>query len=182
MQLYKEGPLCDRVHATFALSGTSILNVTTRFIFAYRSGSFQKKAPLWRLFCWLIFDGMRNSNLRRTMNEKFLKGIDLFNRGLYFEAHEIWEEAWNESEGVEKRCLQALIQIAVALLKWQSGIPGGALKMYRAAREKLEALPDACLGIDLRKVESDFIALLERLAANEKEPFPEKLGFRLRMI
>lgn len=90
------------------------------------------------------------------VNEKFLKGVDLFNRGLYFEAHEIWEEAWNESEGAEKRALQALIQVAVAFLKWQSGIPGGALKMYRAACEKLAPLPDRCLGIDLRALEKEF--------------------------
>ncbi len=94
--------------------------------------------------------------MKGTEKGKFLKGIEFFNQGLYFEAHELWEEAWNESEGVEKRCLQALIQIAVAILKWQSGIPGGAEKMYRSACEKLALLPDRCLGLDIRAVERDF--------------------------
>ena len=92
------------------------------------------------------------------MKEKFLEGVRLFNQGLYFEAHEIWEEAWNDAEGVEKRFLQALIQIAVAYLKWQSEIPGGAKKMYALATERLAALPDRCLGLDVRCVERDFKA------------------------
>lgn len=88
--------------------------------------------------------------------EKFREGVRLFNEGLFFEAHEIWEEAWNDSEGNEKRLLQALIQIAVAFLKWQSDIPGGAVKMHRMAMEKLTQLPDRCLGLDVRGLQKVF--------------------------
>lgn len=90
------------------------------------------------------------------MKTKYKKGIALFNEGLFFEAHEIWEEAWNEAEGNEKRLLQALIQIAVAFLKWQSDIPGGAVKMHRMAMERLAALPDSCLGLDVRRLQQQF--------------------------
>ncbi len=108
--------------------------------------------------------------------EKFEKGVDLFNRGLYFEAHEIWEEAWNDSEGTEKRFLQALIQIAVALLKWQSGIPAGAIKMYKMATEKLAALPDRCLNCDVRRIEDDFKKLMRDLIEKDRTlPFPERI-------
>ncbi len=112
--------------------------------------------------------------------EKFSKGVDLFNQGLYFEAHEIWEEAWNDSEGTEKRFLQALIQIAVALLKWQSGIPGGAIKMHKMAMEKLSALPDRCLGCDVRRIEREFHGLLKDLVEKDRNlPFPMDPIFRL---
>jgi predicted metal-dependent hydrolase len=112
------------------------------------------------------------------MNDLFFRGVELFNRGLYFKAHEIWEQAWNDSEGVEKRCLQALIQIAVAFLKWQSGIPGGALKMHRMACDKLSQLPDSCLGLDVREIEKNFKNALAPLLQNQNAPFPSNV-FRL---
>lgn len=90
------------------------------------------------------------------MKEKFRQGVRLFNLGLFFDAHEIWEEAWNDAEGHEKRLLQALIQIAVAYLKRDSGIPGGAAKMHKAGLEKLKNLPDRCLGLDVREIERNF--------------------------
>jgi predicted metal-dependent hydrolase len=33
-----------------------------------------------------------------------------FNRGEYFEAHELWEEAWQVLDGVERILVQGLIQ------------------------------------------------------------------------
>ena len=44
-----------------------------------------------------------------------LRGADLFNRQQFFEAHEVWEDAWRESAGEERRYFQGLIQCAVAL-------------------------------------------------------------------
>lgn len=85
-----------------------------------------------------------------------MKGIELFNRGLFFEAHEIWEELWGESVGREKKLYEALIKMAVALLKWQSGIPGGARKMYDAALKAFAELPDRFLEIDIRRLEGAF--------------------------
>lgn len=38
------------IYTTFVRNGTSILNVTTRFIFAYRSRSIKQKGPCWGLF------------------------------------------------------------------------------------------------------------------------------------
>ncbi len=109
------------------------------------------------------------------MKDLFLKGVSLFNEGLYFEAHDVWEQAWNDADGTEKRCLQALIQIAVAFLKWQSGIPGGALKMHKMACEKLALLPDSCLGISLRDLKKNFQTALEPLLQKQNAAFPERI-------
>ncbi len=87
---------------------------------------------------------------------QYLEGIHLFNEGKYFEAHEIWEEIWGESVGLEKKFYQALIMVAVALLKRESNIPGGAEKMYQRALERLAELPDSYFGIDIREFEKEF--------------------------
>ena len=47
--------------------------------------------------------------------ELFEKGVDFFNSGQYFEAHEVWEDLWRVAEGPLKRFYQGMIQAAVGL-------------------------------------------------------------------
>jgi uncharacterized protein len=56
-----------------------------------------------------------------------LFGIDLFNHGYFWEAHEIWEGPWRAApEGSDRRLfLKALIRLAAAALKLRSGSPAG---------------------------------------------------------
>jgi predicted metal-dependent hydrolase len=78
------------------------------------------------------------------------KGIALFNHREYFEAHEVWEDRWNEEAGDARRFLQGLIQIAAGLLKIQTGTPTGAMKLLGAGSEKLRPLGDCFCGVDLK--------------------------------
>jgi uncharacterized protein len=43
------------------------------------------------------------------------EGITFFNTGRYYEAHEVWEDLWRETEGPLKALYQGLIQAAVGL-------------------------------------------------------------------
>jgi hypothetical protein len=79
---------------------------------------------------------------------QFLRGIELFNAGEFFECHEAWEEIWLKSDGVEREFLHALIQIAVALLHVQRGNLKGALSVFERARRKLAALPPIVMNLD----------------------------------
>ncbi len=44
-------------------------------------------------------------------------GIDLYNAGLYWEAHEAWETVWHTKKGREWAFYQGMIHVAAALLK-----------------------------------------------------------------
>jgi hypothetical protein len=57
----------------------------------------------------------------------YLYGIDLFNHGFYWEAHEAWEGLWVASgrRGAPATYLQALITLAAAGLKARSGSARG---------------------------------------------------------
>lgn len=67
----------------------------------------------------------------------YVYGIDLFNHGYYWEAHEAWEGAWNAASrrGTTAEFLKALIQLAVAGVKHLEGIPEGVAKHARRAAE-----------------------------------------------
>ena len=57
----------------------------------------------------------------------YLRGIDLFNAGYYWEAHEAWEGLWNACgrTGATARFLQALIALAAAGVKLRQGSAKG---------------------------------------------------------
>jgi uncharacterized protein len=86
---------------------------------------------------------------------RYLAGIVLFNRGDFFEAHEVWESLWMETHGPEKKFFQALIQAAVALCHFCNGNLRGAAKLYRSSREYMQRYGTPFMGLDQTKFWSD---------------------------
>lgn len=69
---------------------------------------------------------------------RFVSGMHEFNAGNFFEAHEIWEELWNDLVGEPKQLCQGLIQIAAGYHKLAIGIPAGARKLFERGVSTLE--------------------------------------------
>lgn len=69
---------------------------------------------------------------------RFLAGVELFNRGEFFEAHEVWEDLWHECAAADRRFYQALIQAAVAAYHWSRGNATGASRLYHSGRKYME--------------------------------------------
>ncbi len=68
---------------------------------------------------------------------RLAQGKAAFNRGEYFQAHELWEEAWRELDGVERVVVQGLIQIAAGLHHLQQERPRPAAGLLRKGLAKL---------------------------------------------
>jgi predicted metal-dependent hydrolase len=85
----------------------------------------------------------------------FLYGIDSFNHGCYWEAHEVWESLWHVCgrRGPLADFLKALIQLAVVGVKLREGRGDGAQLHARRAEELLQQVAGAlgafCMGLDL---------------------------------
>jgi len=86
----------------------------------------------------------------RRFASKVISGARLFDRGLYFEAHEAWEEHWLvETGATERRLLQGLIQIAAALHKLLvMHSPAPAASLFAKGLSKLDACPREVDGWD----------------------------------
>ena len=80
---------------------------------------------------------------------KLQRGVELFNAGSFFAAHEELEDVWRELHGEEKECLQAVIQAAVGLHHHSTGNLAGARSLLARASRKLAGYPSACCGIAL---------------------------------
>jgi predicted metal-dependent hydrolase len=79
----------------------------------------------------------------------FAVGVQHFNRGEFFAAHEAFEELLDDVEGDRRwDLLVALVQVAVGYHKCVSGHPG-AVRMLRLGSEKLAAFPAVAWGVDI---------------------------------
>lgn len=77
-------------------------------------------------------------------------GIDLFNRGQFFAAHEPWEEVWRSTNPEPRALFQGLVQVAAGFHHWQTaGRRGSALRLFERGRGHLAPLPPNCCGLDL---------------------------------
>ncbi len=87
-----------------------------------------------------------------TFREEFLFGIDLFNAGFYWEAHEAWESLWIACgrRGHWATSLQGLIKLAAAGVKVREGNAIGVSRHATRAAELLsEAATEKC-GLENR--------------------------------
>jgi uncharacterized protein len=115
----------------------------------------------------------------KLYDPRYLAGIVLFNRGDFFEAHEVWESLWMETFGPERPFYQGLIQAAVGLCHFCNGNVRGAVKLYRSSRDYMRRFGSPCFGLD----QDDFWGQMDRcfaelLAAPEPErgtPIREEL-------
>lgn len=77
----------------------------------------------------------------------YTHGIRLFNEQQFFDAHEILEDVWRAAPAEEKKFLQGLIQLAVALHHHSKGNTVGALSLLKRAARNLAAEPRQARGI-----------------------------------
>jgi predicted metal-dependent hydrolase len=80
---------------------------------------------------------------------RYWHGLELFNRGAFFDAHEVLEDVWREAPPPDRPFLQGVIQVAVALHHHGTGNREGARSVMARAAQNLAAYPAAYGGIDL---------------------------------
>jgi predicted metal-dependent hydrolase len=114
-----------------------------------------------------------DANTLGMYSPQYLLGIEHFNAGRYFDAHEVWEEIWLHSSGDTKTFYQMLIQAAVCLHHYERGNSRGARGMYANVVEKLGRLPSILMSLDLVEFSRSFNASLAGLIEhNDEAPFP----------
>ncbi len=103
--------------------------------------------------------------------ELLRRASDLFNRKLYFECHDLLEEAWSEASGEDRDFLQSLIHVSVGLYHVAAGNHKGAKSLLERGIPGLERfLPrrDGLDLLDLSRKARGCLEKTERLLAGEK--------------
>jgi uncharacterized protein len=98
-------------------------------------------------------------------------GRSAFNRGQFFEAHELWEEVWRGLEGDPRTQLQGLIQVAAGLHHLGRQRPRPAARLLKKGLEKLRPDPPAALAhLRLGALGRQLRQLLTRIDAGDVSP------------
>lgn len=84
------------------------------------------------------------------MNMGLARGIDLFNSGEYWEAHEAWEQEWMlDRAGVDGGFYKGLIQVAAGCLHYGRHNRRGAVNKWRSGANYLHPYLPAHMGVRL---------------------------------
>ncbi len=97
----------------------------------------------------------------------YLRGLDLFNHGYYWEAHEMWESLWHACgrRGRSADFLKGLIKLAAAGVKVREGQRRGVVDHARAAADLFRRIgnsDESCFGLRL----GELVDFAEAVAAN----------------
>lgn len=83
------------------------------------------------------------------------EGVEHFNRGDFFESHEVWEDLWHEEPPRERDFVQGMIQVAAGLVHFQRGNFRGALSLVERGVKRLEQYPQRHRGVQAGQLASD---------------------------
>jgi uncharacterized protein len=108
-------------------------------------------------------------------NRLFRKGLEAFNSGHFYEAHELWEEVWLKTPAPDKMFLQGLIQVAAAFHHHSRANLIGTRNLLKEALRKLDAFPEVHAGLELeplRQIVRVWVTAMDagRIPENAKLP------------
>lgn len=92
---------------------------------------------------------------REPLSAAALLGLEEFNKGNYYDAHEHLEDAWKEDTGEGRDLYRAILQVAVSYLQIERSNYAGAIKMILRSRQWFTPLPDICRGVNVGLLQND---------------------------
>lgn len=96
------------------------------------------------------------SDCTGELHPKAREGIELFNTGKYWKAHEALESAWRQESGEIRHLYRAILQVGVAYLHVQQYNYRGAIMLHKRCQKWLTPFPEYCRGINLGQLRKDF--------------------------
>jgi predicted metal-dependent hydrolase len=91
-----------------------------------------------------------------------IRASSLFNRKLYFECHDLLEEAWSEASGDDRDFLQSLIHVSVGLYHVAAGNHQGAKSLLGRGVLGLDRFLPEREGLDLADLSAKARRCLEK--------------------
>ena len=121
---------------------------------------------------------VHSSDCAGSVHPAAIKGMQLFNAGEYWLAHEELEHAWNQETGAVRELYRAVLQTAVVYLHITRGNYNGAIKVYGRVQKWINPWPDVCRGIEIGQLRQDLdavIAEVRRLGPDRLADFDRSL-------
>jgi len=114
--------------------------------------------------------------------DKLDEAIAAFNRGMYFEAGERFEQALAKAAPAERELIGALVRVAAALhLRFERGGRQAAVNLLSQALLVLEDFRPARAGIDVELLCAELSAMVDEIRASPRQE-RDRLRYRARLF
>jgi predicted metal-dependent hydrolase len=116
--------------------------------------------------------------------EEIQRGLDLFNRAHFFDAHEVLEDVWRSLPRARPSCLrlrlhvQGIIQLAVAFHHESTGNYVGARSVLERALRNLNGADRSFPQIDLDQLRAEMSGWQKYFAGAASRPRPPQIVTR----
>ena len=98
-------------------------------------------------------------NKSDKMSELFKRGLDEYDKGDYFEAHEAWEDLWSDYNFPDRKFVQGLIQLSVSFVHLGNGNLTGAKNLLIKCQQKFDDYNGIHREINLSDLKSSIEAV-----------------------
>ena len=121
-----------------------------------------------------------NDLTSKRFKESLKEAIDLFNNQKWYEAHDAFEDIWNDLVGDERQIVQGILQVSVSQFHLNKGNLNGAMILLGEGLGRIRNRVSEDLEIDLVLLCSSLESLLNKLhlkiPLNESDvPFLKKI-------
>ena len=117
----------------------------------------------------------------QSFQDSLQDAIDLFNHQKWYEAHDAFEDLWNDLVGDERQIIQGILQVSVSQFHLNKGNINGAMILLGEGLGRIRTRVSDDLGIDLFSLCRNLESLLDKLHTNipldDKDiPFLKKIS------
>ena len=121
-----------------------------------------------------------NDLTSKRFKDSLQEAIDLFNNQKWYEAHDAFEDIWNDLVGDERQIVQGILQVSVSQFHLNKGNLNGAMILLGEGLGRIRNRSSEDLEIDLillcKSLESLLNKLHTKVQLNENDvPFLKKI-------
>ena len=109
-----------------------------------------------------------NDLTSKRFKDSLEEAIDLFNNQKWYEAHDAFEDIWNNVDGDERQVIQGILQVSVSQFHLNKGNLNGATILLGEGLGRIKTRTKIDLGIDLESFCKSLEDLLLKLQYKEK--------------
>ena len=104
-----------------------------------------------------------NQASTKSFKDPLLAALNLFNNHQWYEAHDAFEEIWNNVDGDERLVIQGILQVSVSQFHLSKGNLNGATILLGEGLGRIKNRTNINLGIDLESFCECLEDLLKKL-------------------
>ena len=104
----------------------------------------------------------------KSLKDSLFIALNLFNNHEWYEAHDAFEEIWNNVDGDERQVIQGILQVSVSQFHLSKGHLNGATILLGEGLGRIKTRTKINLGIDLDSFCQCLENLLRKLQYKEK--------------